>query len=286
MQLSQQAGSTLSDTRSANTYLIVRLGEQEVAIRASRVMQLLLMPDVTAMPKAPPEVRGMINVRGQVIPLIDLRIKLGMPSFVQEVEQINQLLNEREQDHKNWIATLEKSVEQKQPFTLARDPHKCKFGVWYDTYKPRNSSVAFLSLWRSLDDPHKGIHAIADHVCALAAKEDFAGARALIDHTRNGHLKDIIRLFEEVRVMLRQTTREVAVLLGQSNRQIAISADEVTAIEALDESTLKPLSEIMLERHASITPMVAQRRGADHVTMILDTDPLFQGADALAAAAA
>ncbi len=263
------------------SFLIVRLMQTRLAIPAQRVSQLLLLPEVTRLPQAPPEVRGMINIRGELMPLLDLRVVLGMPSFIAETQEVIQTLNEREQDHKNWIAELQASVEQKRPFKLARNPHLCKFGKWYDTYRPQNQSVAFLSLWHSFDQPHRMIHGIADRVCALADGGDHAGAKAIIETTRGRELREIIELFAEARELLRQTTREVAMVLRQEQLQVDVSVDEVMAIEPLDHATVDYLSE-MNRGTSSLTPQVAKRRGSGELALVLDTRRLLEYAKARA----
>jgi purine-binding chemotaxis protein CheW len=286
MQENQQTKTGTSTTKSGLTYVIVRIKHQRLAICASAVRQLLLVPKVSAVPMAPPEVRGIINVRGQTMPLVDLRIKLGLPSLAKEAAEMDDLLNQREQDHRNWLTELEASVNEKRPFKLTRDPHQCKFGKWYDSYKPENHSVAFVSIWRSLDLPHRQIHAIADHVADMVARNDFDAARALIEDARKTHLQDLIKLFTDVRAVLEQTTREVAILLCHANRQIALSADEVTAIEVLNEEMIKPLSEVTSGTDATLTPSVVKREGSSEVTLILDVEPLFECASSAVRAAA
>ncbi|HUI95538.1 MAG TPA: chemotaxis protein CheW [Xanthobacteraceae bacterium] len=66
---------------SGNTSLSVLtfgLGSQIFALEAASVREILDMVPVTVVPKADPFVNGLINVRGKVAPLADLRIKLGM----------------------------------------------------------------------------------------------------------------------------------------------------------------------------------------------------------------
>ncbi|MGD0769023.1 MAG: chemotaxis protein CheW [Tepidisphaeraceae bacterium] len=259
-------------------HVIVRIKEQQLAISSACVRRLLLMPEVIAVPHSPPEIRGVIKVRNVVIPLLDLRVQFGMPSFNQEAQETVQLLHDREQDHKNWIAELLASVDAKRPFTLARNPHQCKFGKWYDSYKPENQSVAFLSVWRAFDKPHCRIHAIADKVCDLAAKGDYAAARDVITATRNTDLQEMIQLFAEVRAILRETTREVAIVLGKADHQLAVCADGIVAIETLDHDAIQPLSELFDTSNAVLTPYVARRPNSSQVVLVLDSEQLFKRA--------
>ena len=59
-------------------YLTFKLGDEIFSIDVSQVREVLDLPAITKVPKAPPYLRGVINVRGNVVPVIDLRIKFGI----------------------------------------------------------------------------------------------------------------------------------------------------------------------------------------------------------------
>mgnify|MGYP001361030044 CR=1 FL=1 len=66
-------------------YLCFFLGEEQYAVNVSRVEVVLEMQNVTRVPKAPPHMRGVINHRGSVVPVVDLRMRFGMgPSALAE----------------------------------------------------------------------------------------------------------------------------------------------------------------------------------------------------------
>ena len=67
-----------SSTR-AGKYLSFQLGDEQYAIQVLRVREIVKIQHITAVPETPADVRGVINLRGKVIPVIDLRIKFGMP---------------------------------------------------------------------------------------------------------------------------------------------------------------------------------------------------------------
>ena len=60
-------------------YLTFILGHEEYGIEILKVQEIIGMMEVTAVPKAPPFIRGIINLRGNVIPVVDLRKKFEMP---------------------------------------------------------------------------------------------------------------------------------------------------------------------------------------------------------------
>jgi purine-binding chemotaxis protein CheW len=59
-------------------YLTFSLCEEEYGIGILKIKEIIGMMDITFVPKTPDFVRGVINLRGKVIPVIDLRLKFGM----------------------------------------------------------------------------------------------------------------------------------------------------------------------------------------------------------------
>ena len=62
----------------AGKYLTFRLAREEYAIPILTVVEINKMMEVTFVPRTPSFVRGVINLRGKVIPIVDLREKFGM----------------------------------------------------------------------------------------------------------------------------------------------------------------------------------------------------------------
>lgn len=59
-------------------YVTLGIAEERFAVRVERVREILQMQPIARMPNAPPYFLGMIDVRGQGVPVVDLRQKLGM----------------------------------------------------------------------------------------------------------------------------------------------------------------------------------------------------------------
>jgi len=61
-----------------NSYLSFKLGDEVYAANVSKVLNILEMTKITKVPKAPEYMKGVINLRGSVLPVVDTRIKFGM----------------------------------------------------------------------------------------------------------------------------------------------------------------------------------------------------------------
>ncbi|MCF8081659.1 MAG: chemotaxis protein CheW [Deltaproteobacteria bacterium] len=71
-----QAGKAMSDREGK--YLTFTMAEEEYGIGILKIKEIIGMMPITSVPQAPAFVKGVINLRGKVIPVIDLRLRFGM----------------------------------------------------------------------------------------------------------------------------------------------------------------------------------------------------------------
>jgi purine-binding chemotaxis protein CheW len=76
----ENATAALVDER-AGKYLVFALGREEFGIRVLSVREIMGIQDITAVPHTPAYLKGVINLRGKVIPVVDLRAKFGLPGI-------------------------------------------------------------------------------------------------------------------------------------------------------------------------------------------------------------
>lgn len=80
--LESSAGSATSDAPhegdSLSQIVSFRLAREEYGVDIMHVQEIILIGQVTEMPQVPDYVRGLINLRGHVIPIIDLRVRFGL----------------------------------------------------------------------------------------------------------------------------------------------------------------------------------------------------------------
>lgn len=60
-------------------YITFQLGDELFAIDVAQVREILELSTITKVPTAPGYMRGVVNVRGKAIPVVDLRAKFGLP---------------------------------------------------------------------------------------------------------------------------------------------------------------------------------------------------------------
>jgi len=69
-----------ADTR-AGKYLTFMIGKEEFGVGVLKVREIMGIQEITAMPQTPPYMKGVIDLRGKITPVIDLRLKFGLPAI-------------------------------------------------------------------------------------------------------------------------------------------------------------------------------------------------------------
>ena len=75
-----EALNTVDDTVDSQKYLIFMAGHLKLGVIAEDVVEILNNQLITYLPMLPDFIRGIINMRGQMIPILDIRARLGMES--------------------------------------------------------------------------------------------------------------------------------------------------------------------------------------------------------------
>ena len=69
-----------NEDTQANKYLFFKIGQESYGIGIRHIIEIIELQTISAVPDMPDYVKGVINLRGKVVPLIDLRLKFGMPA--------------------------------------------------------------------------------------------------------------------------------------------------------------------------------------------------------------
>ena len=74
------AGASAAIGNERNEFLTFALGAESYGIEILKVQEIRGYEAVTSIPNAPPFLKGVINLRGTIVPIVDLRIKLNFPN--------------------------------------------------------------------------------------------------------------------------------------------------------------------------------------------------------------
>ena len=78
MATTEQRPTKTDAGAGARKFLTFILGHESYGVGVLKVREIIRLLEITAVPQMPPYVKGVINLRGKVVPIIDLRIKFGL----------------------------------------------------------------------------------------------------------------------------------------------------------------------------------------------------------------
>jgi purine-binding chemotaxis protein CheW len=114
-------------------YLTFCLADEEYGIGILKVREIIGMIPITSVPQTPHFVKGVINLRGKVIPIIDLRLKFGMPE-IEYSDRTSIIVVEIESDSgKVHIGIVVDHVSEVVPFKETDIENTPTFGTRLDT---------------------------------------------------------------------------------------------------------------------------------------------------------
>lgn len=252
--------------QAENLYVSFKVKDQAYALNTDGVDSIFeLKQKLTPVPKSSECLMGLLSMRGELMPVIDLRRMMNFESMAQEEKDFIEMLHQRQQDHVNWVDHLKKTVEDDVPFTLATDHHKCAFGKWYDHYKAPNHAVALAM--SSIDAPHQAIHRSA--LECLACQGDRERQRQIVKTmtipAMNGVLKGVDQMISEFTA----TKREMCIALSHGTEKYCIAVDEILSVEKLEN--VQPM-DVMGENE--LVTAYASSKGENHI-MLIDQKQIF-----------
>ncbi len=101
-----------NENAAIQTFLSFQMDEEVFAINVSQVLNILEMKHITKVPKTPKFLKGVINLRGTVLPEVDLRIKFGLPEKETTVDTSIIVLNIEKDGETLLLGTLVDSVRE------------------------------------------------------------------------------------------------------------------------------------------------------------------------------
>lgn len=225
-------------------YLIFKLENAMYAVNGETINSIFVLEQqVTRVPKTPTHIRGIINVRSEVVPLVDLRILLNLNSIEQDNIEFEAMIEARKLDHVNWVKELRDSVERGKTFHLLTNPHECAFGQWHDKKVATTDSGDLSHALRLVEEPHKLIHECAARVTeCMSDKNDpnaIAKARAILAQAEDEYMPAISDALDKIIEAYKLSRRQMVVILQHEKIQIGVFVDEV--IEVTDIDNICPL---------------------------------------------
>ncbi len=103
---------SVADRAVATQYLTFKLGEEVYALDIAKVREVLDFTSVTKVPRTPEFMRGVINLRGSVVPVVDLRLKFGISKTDKTINTCIIIMEVRVDKETTILGALADSVQE------------------------------------------------------------------------------------------------------------------------------------------------------------------------------
>lgn len=116
----------MTEELQTTQYLTFTLVDEVFAVDVARVREILEITSITKVPQVPDFMRGVINLRGCVVPVIDLRLKFGMPETAQTVNTciiVVEVMMDGENIVLGALADSVQEVIEMEPSQIEAAPH-------------------------------------------------------------------------------------------------------------------------------------------------------------------
>lgn len=247
-ELSIAGGTQRSDV---TRYVIVEMNSSSYGFPTDATVELMSSSAaaVTRVPKSPRYVRGVINHRGSIIPVVDTRSLLGLPTVAAQGQKFADALRQREAEHVEWLDALENSIKIGDKFEKQRDPTKCAFGRWHGELLNDNRKMQQLTrcdntartIVSAMDAPHRQIHRLAEELLEMRAQGRIDEAVERLDHARNTSLADLRQMIRRLTKAVSGGFRTMLVITELGDRRAAFEVDAVHTVKDCAADDIEPL---------------------------------------------
>jgi chemotaxis signal transduction protein len=194
---------------------------------------LMLGQEVKDIQRIPIEERGFCGVtkfQGTVVPVLDFAHRIGIDSGIDAKTALLDILTDNENDHVEWMNTLEDAIKNESAFTKALTADDCAFGKWYDKFETRDETLTELLL--AFSEPHQALHALAEELLAMRDNDQKEEALAKLSVEGSTTLRRLRALFVRARDQIQSGMRQVLlfVTLDGKTPRYALLIDEINDV--------------------------------------------------------
>lgn len=218
-------------------WLIFSLCEYTYAINSKHITGIAVTPEsITPVPSAPEIYRGIVNIRGDVYPVLDMRRLFGYNTLENEYAEFAETIEQHKRAHLEWADELKRSVESNTDFSLAIDPHKCKFGSWYYGFKSNSRSAN--QLLKRIEEPHTALHNTAELIANERREPDSPEKSRKTDELMqlvfDEYIPQITDIMDEAVRRYKSYYRETMITFSNGESRLAIVVDRVLAVDKIE----------------------------------------------------
>lgn len=249
-------------------YLIFKIQNTMYAVNGEMINSIFVLEQpITHVPMSESHVRGIVNVRGEIVPILDMRVLLELPTAEKEYEDFKSMLELRKSEHEEWVEEFDKSLRNDTPFLLETDPHKCAFGKWYDSFSTESSTIEHYM--KQIKEPHKKLHECAGEVLNMEHRcEQPEVCQKALKLAEEVYMPATLNLIDKALEVYNENNKQMVIVVQYEDIQMGILVDEV--VEVTNIKDIFSLKEMPNSHHSKFVRGVGTVKHFEKEILMLD----------------
>ncbi|MFH0730015.1 MAG: chemotaxis protein CheW [Pseudomonadota bacterium] len=249
-----------------------RVGGDEYAFDIKRVSEILKVMDITAVPNVPEYVLGMFTIRNHLLPILDMRGLLGLPSLISERHD---MLDKAREDESKWADAIRHAIDANSRFAGGLVARESSFGKWLEGYN--TASVEVEGLVKRLKRMRADLYNTGKRLLDLST-----GDKGVDLASYEEHLTPILKVVLDIIGELKES---MSAHISEDQRAMVVECGDMTIgylVDWVDEVLRIPKS-VINETPAMATSdrkelkAVAKLDDGKRLIMIMDESSLVSG---------
>jgi len=246
-----------------------RVADDEYGFDIAKVQEILRLSDITSVPNVPSYVKGLFTIRNNLLPILDLREMLGLPTLISDR---NEVIDKAVKEHSEWVKNLKHVLDAEKHFTGGVNAKETPFGLWLENYK--TSSVELEAIVKRLKKARANLYSTGSRILDTRT-EDKASAISLF----NEKVQSLLSIVLDI---LSQFKESVSQHILEDQRALVVESDTMTIgylVDWVDEVIRVPRSVIdetpfIASSDRKELKAVAKLEKGERLIMIMDESAL------------
>ncbi len=246
-----------------------RVAGDEYGFDIAKVREILRLSDITSVPNVPSYVKGLFTIRNHLLPILDLREMLGLPTLISDRHEV---IDKAVKEHSEWVENLQHVLNAGTHFTGILNAKETSFGIWLESYK--TSSIELEAIVKRLKKARANLYGAGSRVLDMRT-EDKISAISLF----NEKIPPILSIILDI---LSQFKDSVSRHILEDQRALVVESDTMTIgylVDWVDEVIRVPHSVIdetpfIASSDRKELKAVAKLEKGDRLIMIMDESAL------------
>lgn len=258
-------------------WVIFKLSGSLYAINSDHIEGISQLPEkIVRIPESPSYVKGITKNRNKVSTLLDMRILFGEKSIQQEYAEFCTFTDQGLKCHTDWVEAFKTCVQENIPFPLAKDPHKCAFGIWHDSGYPL--SAALETFMTKLEDPHNKLHkelSVLENYLKEPHSELLQTQIESCLFRIDGYTDQITAILHDAKDMFLNAYRTMVINMhNEQNHSLGLVVDEIIGVENIGVIFSDTVMDKM--EHSELIQCVANDESGHNLLLLLNEETIFQ----------